>query len=425
MAWDAARVRRYVQDELGMDTDRVSEQWLASMVDAAVSEAAAGTAVERALESAATINESMFMRHTKQFAWVREHWLPAALADRSGRNSYKNSRPMRILSAPSARGEEPYSLAATVAGALPLGPRPVVEVVGLELDRTCLSQARAARYTRWALRGVDLKEHGAWLRVDGDTVEVAPEVRRLVRFFHHNLLQTATRFGRFELIFCRNLLIYLHESAVAAVYDNLAACLAVDGALIVAPADPGPPADSCLEARWEHGTRVVRHRGAPAVRGPASRPTAPLPRRPPRRPAAPPQKPAAAPADRLAHAAQLAAEQRFPAAREQLDALLADEPLYLPALLLLVLVAIGLDEHTLAVDAARRASFLEPDAPYPAYLLGMALARAGRATAARRSLRWAGTLLQDRPADAAVPFAGELTVSQLKELIDVDLAAFR
>jgi len=188
---------------------------------ALVAAAADGDERARALVySAATVGETYFFRHPEHFELIRR--IAPKLA---------HGGALHAWSAGCSTGEESWSLAFAL--------RDVVaspSVVGTDLNVAALTVARRGRYGRWSLRGAGLP---AELRVDGGFVDVPPPLRRLVRFTQLNLASedwsTALGEGRFDLILCRNVLVYFSREAASAVMRRLAARL-VDGGLLVVSA---------------------------------------------------------------------------------------------------------------------------------------------------------------------------------------------
>jgi chemotaxis protein methyltransferase WspC len=170
------------------------------------------------------VPESWFFRADEQFADV----VRFALANR-GR------RPLRILSLPCASGEEAYSVVIRLMEA-GLGPGEIA-VTGLDLSAPSIARARAGHYRRSALRGQDLVE--PWLEPAGDGFRVAELVRGCVQFRVGNALDDPllNGSGRFDVVFCRNLLIYLHGDARMQLLARLRALLAEPGLLLAGHAE--------------------------------------------------------------------------------------------------------------------------------------------------------------------------------------------
>lgn len=150
---------------------------------------------------AMTTNETLFFRDDKPFRHLREQAIPALHASRPP------GQPLRIWSAASSSGQEPYSLAMTVLDSL-LGARSV-QILGTDISAIQVARARAGLYTEFEIRrGLPpdrlarhfVKEQAGWRVVD--------QVRQMVEFKLWNLLDDLRPLGQFDLVFCRNVLIY-------------------------------------------------------------------------------------------------------------------------------------------------------------------------------------------------------------------------
>lgn len=201
---------------------------------------------------------------------------------------------LRLLSAPCAAGEEPYSIALTL---LDQGlPPESFQIDGLDISAACLDRARRGEYGRHALRGVPTSERQRHFRTTNlatnpaSAPETAPTiawrldaaVRRCVRFHYGNLVQgSLPLIGTYDVVFCRNLIIYLHDAAVDALMDRLSNLLRPGGLLVVGSAELSRVPDSCFEPLGEGAGSAFRRRPAaprlvvaPAL-APVSAPAAP------------------------------------------------------------------------------------------------------------------------------------------------------
>lgn len=226
--------------------------------------------------------------------------------------------PLRVLSAPCAGGEEPYSVALTLAGA-GLDPS-AYRIDAVDLSRRGLAAARTGRYPSKAVRDVPELLAQRFLIPDGQGhVEVAPELRGAVTWHHANLLASPELLGeaRYQVIFCRNLLIYLRPDARNTILRQLELSLAPDGLLVVGHAECGLLRGHGLAAFSDPGAFAFR-RSAPG--GPHS----PRFTRPRAKHVAPRATADAQPAPREApHPATAAVESELTRIRE-----LADRGLY-------------------------------------------------------------------------------------------------
>ncbi|HEV3444491.1 MAG TPA: CheR family methyltransferase [Gemmataceae bacterium] len=144
--------------------------------------------------------------------------------------------PFRVLSAPCSGGEEAYSLAIALAE---IGvPLTAFTIEGIDISRPALEKARAGRYGDLSFRQTDPALRAHYFQPVADGWEIRPALRDACRFRLGNLMEPVQPCVSYHLIFCRNLLIYLHAAARVQVLDNLMRCLAVDGLLCMAHAEP-------------------------------------------------------------------------------------------------------------------------------------------------------------------------------------------
>lgn len=166
-------------------------------------------AVERGqLVKALTIHVSQFFRNPSTFHAVQHEVLPAILAekDRTG------GRALRLWSAGCACGEEAYSLALLLCETVPdaLG-RYSTTIYGTDIETECLRAAREGRYPAASLKSVPAGWRQRYFAPAGTQYAVGPELRNLVHFKRHNILDPVP-FGRIDLAVFRNVLIYMAES---------------------------------------------------------------------------------------------------------------------------------------------------------------------------------------------------------------------
>lgn len=231
------------------------------------------------------VPESWFFRDRAPFEflarWVTETWKPKA-----------EGRTLRVLSVPCANGPEPYSIAMTLIDAgLPLKS---FRVYAGDISKQNLERARKAEYRKMAFRGRDASGRQHHFEKIGDGFRVCEQVRGSVSFKHCNLLVGGSlAFApSFDVIFCRNVLIYLRAEARTLVIGNLLQLLTPDGLLFVGHADGLPMLSQAFEPAGSAGTFCFRRRQQPT---PETKP-APRPRRRATRPAMPKARQTALPA---------------------------------------------------------------------------------------------------------------------------------
>ncbi len=184
-------------------------------------------------------NETRFFREPKQLDFLRQRvfpkWEAAAAAGR-------RSRRIRVWSAACSTGEEPYSLGMTLLARFPPSSGWEVEILATDLSTRVLARAERAVWPLARASEIPRAHLTAFMwrgRGPGDgLMQASPELRRIVRFARVNL--TASRYavsGPFELVLCRNVLIYFHPRTRAAVVEKLAGHLAQDGLLLLGQAE--------------------------------------------------------------------------------------------------------------------------------------------------------------------------------------------
>lgn len=177
-----------------------------------------------------TNNESYFFREKGQLDVLREEVLPSVAAESRG-------RPIRLLSAGSASGEEPYTLAILARETLGRGAR--VEVTGMDVDIEALERAREGLYRSHAFRGLEEGVRRRYFRPEGERWRLAKEIRSAARFKHGNLVDPAwsSDLAPQDIVFCRNVLIYFDEEAMRRAVDNLYRAIRPGGYLFLGHAE--------------------------------------------------------------------------------------------------------------------------------------------------------------------------------------------
>jgi len=331
------RLRNVVAAVLGLQLDSLGERFVDEVLDRrahalgvaidtylAGLEAGPAQAEIAALARELTVGETYFFRNIEQFDALRD-WIDAWRAT--------SARPIRVLSAGCASGEEPYSIAMVLHDASPEGAG-AWTIRAVDANPAMIEKARRARYTRWALREMPLAMHQRWLRPDGAGVAVDDMIRDAVTFEERNLCAGDVDLwapGAYDVIFCRNVLIHLTRPAAEALAARLARSLVPGGALFLGHAETMRGLVDGFEAREACGT-FWYERVVPAVAGAAARHagrtgvvadagwTMPEPVGP--APASEPGRSAEAPAaDALDRATELLRQERFDEALAQVDAL--------------------------------------------------------------------------------------------------------
>lgn len=177
---------------------------------------------------AMTTNETSFFRDRYPFEAMRTAILPDLIRRRAPQRS------LRIWSAACSTGQEAFSLAMMLREHFPTLSEWKVEIVGTDISPTVLVRAREGAFSTFEVqRGLPAQYLVRHFTQDGDRWLLKPEIRNRVTFRLFNLLTDMSALGTFDVIFCRNVLIYFDLPAKALVLEGLHGRLAPDGALIL------------------------------------------------------------------------------------------------------------------------------------------------------------------------------------------------
>jgi chemotaxis protein methyltransferase CheR len=283
------------------------------------------------------------------------------------------SRTVRVWSAGCASGEEPYTLALLAHEALGPAPPPV-DVLGTDISEAALAAGAAGRYRERAIRALGAAERAQYLDRHADGAYLAGQrLRRLVRFRGHNLARDPippAGEAAFDLVVCRNVLIYFDQPLAARIIESLRQALRAGGRLILGAAD-------ALQLTTARAAAASASSAGLAPDGPVS------PGRSFRRPLGrPPPRPRE---QQLAAALEAAGRGERDAALAGVAALIAGDPLDADAHFIGGLVALEAGEPAAAVAALRRALYADPTFALAAFTLGRAYDALGDDAAARRA----------------------------------------
>ena len=183
------------------------------------------------VEAMAT-NESFFFRDKIPFEHFRSIVMPALLAAR------RNGRSIRIWCAAASTGQEPYSLAMCLKDLASDLAGWRIEILATDLCADVLEKARAGFYSQFEVqRGLPIQLLIKHFIQAGELWQIAPELRAMVKFRQLNLLSDFSQLGIFDLIFCRNVLIYFDQATKIEVLDRLSRVTASDGFLVLGAAE--------------------------------------------------------------------------------------------------------------------------------------------------------------------------------------------
>jgi chemotaxis protein methyltransferase CheR len=189
-------------------------------------------ALIRDVVEAMTTNESFFFRDIKPFDQFKELVLPAMLKNRAGQ------RRLRIWSAACSSGQEPYSLAMILSEMAAHLAGWTIEIVATDLSTEILGRAREGVYSQFEVqRGLPVTLLVKYFVQSGDRWQISPKIRSMVDYREFNLLSDPAGLGRFDVVFCRNVLIYFDQDTKAKVLERVANLMPEDGFLFLGGAE--------------------------------------------------------------------------------------------------------------------------------------------------------------------------------------------
>jgi chemotaxis protein methyltransferase CheR len=204
-----------------------------SGLSAALSKQIVDPQLRQDVVDAMTINETSFFRDTRPFDLFKTVMLPDLLKSRAA------TKKLRIWCAASSSGQEPYSLAMILKeeGLKLAGWN--IEIVGTDICRTILGQAREGIYSQFEVqRGMPIQLLIKYFtQLNTNSWQIKQDIRDMVRYQPLNLLESFMTLGKFDLIFCRNVLIYFDEKTKTNILDRLSDQLQPDGYLMLGGAE--------------------------------------------------------------------------------------------------------------------------------------------------------------------------------------------
>ncbi len=186
----------------------------------------------RQVVEAMTTNESFFFRDDKPFQHFRNQALPRLLASRSP------AVPLRIWSAASSSGQEAYSLAMILSECRASISDRRIEIIGTDLARDQVARAREGLYTQFEVqRGLPVQMLMRYFRKEQNGWRINEAIRAMVQYREWNLLADLRPLGQFDVVFCRNVLIYFDQPTKAKVLEAIAQQMTSDGMLYLGGAE--------------------------------------------------------------------------------------------------------------------------------------------------------------------------------------------
>ncbi len=182
------------------------------------------------LTNAITTNLTSFFREPHHFEFLGKELLPKLLET-------KTDRRIRIWSAGCSSGEEPYTIAMTVLESVPQIRNWDIRILATDLDYNMVNRAAAGIYTEERVNGINARRQKRWFRRGrgeyAGMVRVSPELQSLITFKQLNLLHEWPMKGPFDIIFCRNVVIYFNKDTQRELFSRYADIMTPDGHLFI------------------------------------------------------------------------------------------------------------------------------------------------------------------------------------------------
>lgn len=226
-------------------TRLLAEFEVASFSDLALklqSNSAISLSLKAAVVDAMTTNETFWFRDDNQFVELRNKVFPELFKIKSGT--------IKVWSAACSSGQEPYTISMCVDDVIKRSKQHRnVQVIGTDISELILKEAKAAVYTDMALsRGIDAQTQSRFFHKTQAGNQLNTEIVNKVRFQQFNLLKSFSVLGRFDIIFCRNVLIYFSEDVKHDILTRMVDSLEVGGYLFLSSTESMPPSIKALQA---------------------------------------------------------------------------------------------------------------------------------------------------------------------------------
>jgi len=181
---------------------------------------------------AMTTNETFFFRDKIPFDHLKEAVLPALVQARAARRS------LRIWCAASSTGQEPYSIAMCLKEAGPMLAGWRTEIVATDLSQEVLEKSKAGIYSQFEVqRGLPIQLLVKYFKQNGELWQINADIRAMVQHRQLNLLHDFSQLGTFDIVFCRNVLIYFDQETKANIFERMSRMLEPDGVLALGAAE--------------------------------------------------------------------------------------------------------------------------------------------------------------------------------------------
>ncbi|MEO5968867.1 MAG: CheR family methyltransferase [Bdellovibrionia bacterium] len=381
-----------------------------------------------------TIGETYFFRHKEQFDSLREIILPAVI------KKNQDIKRLRIWCAGCSTGAEPYSVAillksdfsAQIAGW-------DVKIVGTDINRDVLNRANEGKYEDWSFRLTQPELRQNNFTQNGQSWTILREFKQWVSFQYHNLVKQPftlppVPISEYDIIFCRNVMIYFGKEVIEQLGFNFATALTEQGWLVIGHAEYSLEDFGCLKKVPGPGTLLYQKLSSKAVPAPV-----PLSQPPPailfqpnlvfqpslakqlplvNKPSFTPQKPQPKIQEDLLKIQKLSDLGEFEAAHKQSIFLVAANPLEPLPYFYYALVLIHLKRDSEAEEALNKAIYLKRDFIFAHYYLGLIQEEKGKKDSANKHFNNVLKLLDRLSPKTRFPEGDEITVLELRELVN-------
>ncbi|NQV20431.1 MAG: hypothetical protein HQ511_03340, partial [Rhodospirillales bacterium] len=184
------------------------------------------------ITDAMTTNESYFFRDATPFELFEQHTLPALIESRAHKKS------LRIWCAAASTGQEPYTIAMVLKENAHKLKDWRIEIVATDISGEVLEKAKAGLYSQFEVqRGLPIQMLVKYFTQVGEMWQIDSSLKAMVDYRFFNLLEDPGKLGRFDVVFCRNVLIYFDQETKGKVLDRIAGLLPPDGAVYLGAAE--------------------------------------------------------------------------------------------------------------------------------------------------------------------------------------------
>ncbi|MBF0204061.1 MAG: protein-glutamate O-methyltransferase CheR [Desulfamplus sp.] len=189
--------------------------------------------IEKKIIDAISTNETYFFRDKSPFTLLQHKIIPDII-DRRSKNRAILKPAIRLWSAANSTGQEIYSIAMALDEIGVTTQKYQIKLLGTDISDAAITQASYGRYNKFEVaRGLDLKRLNKYFKQDGDCWKINDQIRAMVQFQKMNLMKPFVGLGKFDIILCRNVMIYFTEEDRRKIYTNIAKVLEPDGYLII------------------------------------------------------------------------------------------------------------------------------------------------------------------------------------------------